>query len=63
MMKKKAKIILSLLKKDNDLTTKRISEIINKSSRNVQRTLDSLKNKGLIQRVGSNKKGYWKVNM
>lgn len=57
------KIILSLLKKDNDLTTKKISEIINKSSRNVQRTLDSLKNKGLIQRVGSNKKGYWKVNM
>lgn len=57
------KIVLDLLKNDNYLTALKISELTNKSSRNIQRILDSLKNKGLIERSGSNKNGFWKVKI
>ena len=55
------KQVLELLRSDNYLTASKISEMIDKSSRNIQRIMDSLKNKGLIERIGSNKTGYWKV--
>ena len=55
------KQILELLRSNNYLTASKISEMIDKSSRNIQRIMDSLKNKGLIERIGSNKTGYWKV--
>lgn len=32
-----------------------------KAERTVKRVLESLKEKGLIERVGSDKTGYWKV--
>ena len=31
--------------------------------RTIQRALDSLKAKGIIERVGSNKTGYWKIKI
>ena len=40
------------------------SELIvetNKSQRTITRTLSSLKEKGLISRVGANRNGYWQV--
>lgn len=55
------KLILELLRNDNSLTASKISEMISQSSRNIQRIMDSLRNKGLIERIGSNKSGYWKV--
>ena len=55
------KHILELLRNDNFLTASKISEMINQSSRNIQRIMDSLRNKGLIERIGSNKSGYWNV--
>ena len=55
------KHILELLRNDNSLTASKISEMISQSSRNIQRIMDSLRNKGLIERIGSNKSGYWNV--
>lgn len=55
------KRILELLRNDNALTASKISKMINQSSRNIQRIMDSLRNKGLIERIGSNKSGYWNV--
>lgn len=55
------KQVLELLRSDNYLSASKISEMIGKSSRNIQRIMDSLKNKELIERIGSNKSGYWKV--
>ena len=48
--------------RDNERITK--SEIairIGKSEKSVQRIISSLIEKSLIQRVGSNKTGYWEV--
>lgn len=53
--------ILNLLRKDNRITTKTIVEMSGKSTRTVNRVISSLKDKGLIERIGSNKTGYWKV--
>ena len=34
---------------------------INTTPKTVQRGISSLKDKGIIERIGSNKKGYWKI--
>ena len=53
--------VLEWLRKDNHLTTAELVEKCNKSLRTINRVIASLKSKGLIERVGSNKSGYWKV--
>lgn len=53
--------VLEWLRKDNHLTTAGLVEKCNKSLRTINRIIASLKSKGLIDRVGSNKSGYWKV--
>lgn len=53
--------VLSVLRKKPGATISVIAEITEKSARTVARTIDLLKSKGLIERVGSNRKGYWKV--
>jgi Fic family protein len=53
--------ILKLIMDDDSLTYIDISKKINKSSKTVQRTVSSLKNRGLIRRSGSDKKGVWEV--
>ena len=47
--------------KDANITVNQLAEHLGKSVRTVNRLLSSLKGKGLIARVGSNKTGYWKV--
>lgn len=53
--------VLSVLREKPGATISVIAEITEKSARTVARTIDLLKSKGLIERVGSNRKGYWKV--
>lgn len=38
-----------------------MAESVSKTVRTIQRILDYLRDKGLIERVGSDKTGYWKV--
>lgn len=54
-------LIVSEIQKDNHVTRDRLSFISGRTSRTIQRVIDSLKVKGVIERVGSNKNGYWKV--
>ena len=54
--------VLNLLREDGKMTQKQLAESINKSSRTVKRTIDSLKAKGIISREGGKRFGYWKVN-
>ena len=56
-------IILSLLKKDPYITAKKMSEQTGFSTRKISRVIKSLRESDVIVRVGSTKKGYWKVNM
>jgi ATP-dependent DNA helicase RecG len=53
--------IYDLLSNNPYYTRNELSEAISKTVKTVQRNLDSLKNKGLIERVGGDKKGYWNV--
>lgn len=53
--------ILEILRKDEDITVPEMAEICKKSSRTISRAIAALKSKKLIERVGSNKAGSWKV--
>ncbi|MBQ6335262.1 MAG: putative DNA binding domain-containing protein [Erysipelotrichaceae bacterium] len=53
--------LLSILKESPSLTSAELSESTGKSERTISRLLAALKNKKLIQRIGSNKTGYWLV--
>ena len=61
MLSKSEKLIIDVISLDANITRKAMCEQTNLSLRTVGRTLDSLKNKGLILRVGSDKNGYWKI--
>ena len=53
--------IYNLIKNNLNFTKSELAKKINKSQKTVQRIISSLVKKDLIVRVGSNKKGYWKV--
>jgi len=53
--------ILGIIRKNEDATVPEMVEICPKSSRTIFRAIASLKSKKLIERVGSNKAGNWKV--
>ena len=61
VLTKNEKMVLSMLQDNPRLSALDISAMMGKTSRTIQRVLDSLKNKGLIKREGSNKNGFWKV--
>lgn len=56
------KAVLDLLRVDSTLSASSMAEKLEMSARQVQRLLASLKDKRLIERVGSNKSGSWLVN-
>ena len=49
--------VLELLRKNNQITAKEIAGLLGISLRHSERLITSLKQKGMIQRVGSNKNG------
>ncbi len=53
--------LLALLEEDNKITAKGAAEKLGMSERQVQRLLKNMKDEGLIERVGSNRKGTWNV--
>ncbi len=53
--------ILTLLKENSKLSAKELSVHIGVSSRTIQRDLDKLKEYKRLERVGSEKNGYWKI--
>ena len=61
LLSKSEKQIINVILTNGRFTIKEMSKQTNLSERTVSRTLDSLKNKGLIYRVGSDKSGYWEI--
>lgn len=55
------KLILSLLEKTPNITQKELSEKTNISLRTIKRIMQQLKEKDIIERVGSDRKGYWRI--
>lgn len=54
--------VIELLRKNNRTTAKEVAELLEISLRHSERLFTSLKQNEIIQRVGSNKSGYWKIN-
>lgn len=53
--------LLELLKLDNKISARIAAEKLNMSERQVQRLLKNMKDVGIIERVGSNRNGIWRV--
>lgn len=54
--------ILNYIRDNNNITKKQLQEKTQKSKTTVDNTISFLKENGLLERIGSNKTGYWKVN-
>lgn len=52
-------IVLKLIASDKTISKKEISMKLDKSERTIQRIISSLTSKELVERIGSNKNGYW----
>lgn len=53
--------IVELMMQDKRITMPRISETIGISKRNIEANISDLKKKGIVERIGSRKNGYWEV--
>jgi len=53
--------VFSLIKQDNKITAKEIGERLKMSLSTVRRKIKELKDNGKIERIGSDKTGYWKI--
>jgi ATP-dependent DNA helicase RecG len=53
--------ILELISKDNNVSTIQIAEKLSVTRMTIHRDIEKLKAKGLIERVGADKGGYWKI--
>jgi len=60
-LNKNEQAVYSLLEKNPYYTRQELADATSKSLRTIQRTLDSLRKKGLIERIGSDRSGYWEV--
>lgn len=55
------KLILEIILEQPEITQVNIAIKLDTTSKTIQRGIASLKEKGIIERVGSNKKGYWEI--
>jgi len=53
---------LALIEQNPKGTQKKFAEILGISIEVVKEYIEKLKSKGLLQRFGNNRTGYWKVN-
>lgn len=53
--------LFSLMKENNQITAVEISAILNISLSTAKRKIKDLKTRGLIERIGSDKTGYWNI--
>ena len=60
---KSAQKVLMLLYENSHLTRNELSERTGLSLGGIKKIINSLRENGYIERIGSNKTGYWKVNI
>jgi Fic family protein len=53
--------IIEILTQKSDITVKEIAKALSVSERTIHRNIDILKSENLIERIGSDKTGHWKV--
>jgi len=60
---KSSEKIIDLMIENQSVSAKEMANIIGISPRAVEKHISNLKNKGIVKRIGSSKKGYWEVKM
>ena len=55
--------ILELIVRNQKVTQEEFSNELNKSRSTFYRNVEKLKNLNIVERVGSDKKGYWKIKL
>ena len=55
------KQLIVIIESNPEITKRELSKKLNLSISNVQRVLDELRDSGIIERKGTNRKGYWEV--
>lgn len=58
---KNERLVLDSITNNPKISQNKLSENLSVSKSTIRRVTDSLKEKNLIERVGSNKGGYWKI--
>jgi len=53
--------IIELIQNDVNITISKLSEILQISPKNIKENISKLKQKGILERIGPDKGGYWKV--
>lgn len=53
--------VFSLIEQNRNITATEISKQLNMSLSTVKRRIRGFKEKGVLERIGSDKTGYWKV--
>ncbi len=54
--------ILALISENPTCTTTKVSEKLSFSRKTVSQKLKEMKENGIIERIGSDRKGHWKIN-
>ena len=61
MLQKIVQLILDAIRNNPKITTIKLSEQLQITRMTLHRDLEKLKNEGIIERIGPDKGGYWKV--
>jgi predicted HTH transcriptional regulator len=56
------KKVLALIQNDNFIKREEIADLLGISVNTVKAFISGLKKKGVLERVGNNKTGHWKIN-
>lgn len=62
-LNKTEKKIIEILKNETNITQQELSDKIGVSKRSIINAMNSLKSKEIIKRVGTNKNGFWKIDV
>ena len=57
------KIVLSAIKENSHITQAQLATKLNRSDRQIRRVIKELREKGIIERIGSRKSGQWIVKL
>ena len=54
--------IIKLVENNNHITQPEFAKEFDKATNTIYRNIKVLKDMGILERIGSNKKGYWRIN-
>ena len=61
-LKERQSIILKYIEQNNKISAKELSKLLQVSDRTIEREIQKLKKMEILERVGGDKGGYWKIN-